>query len=646
METNKDIKGKIQNITTKLWELIKNSAEKIKELRDENISLKEQNQFLKNIIDKKDNASLDLATKNSELLNQIKMLNYNLNQKNKQIAVINEKLEISQNENEKFHNAGEIIEEKDRHIDELVLENKSLLKEYRLLKQEKNKAEIMLDQYENQSRNLSQEYLRLKEEFADVNQKYDSINLKISEAETEMIDYKLLKNEYDKLKLSYDELKKKITELSELTKNHTQLSHEIRNLEKENKILNIRLSKLNQVAEQNEFLRKDNINKNFIIHEKQKVIESEKEKSAILENYKFIAEKQKSEIAAFHNIFKNYENGMTELNEKLLKAETEVNVFDAKYDALSKKYKMLSSETISYGKINEKYQEAVISLKKFREMYAYKEKQLSSKELEIKQLNSKIAEIKNEMKIINTKFDEVKKTSEDFQNENKVAQEEYDKSLAKIEELEQTIAEMKTAKLKLIEEYERRGDEITSLNSEKSNFEKEIEIFRNKINELENQLISSDNLKEEIKILNKELKTKNTVINDLSDKFNTINKKYQRIKEQSDTILNRGEYLNEMMQKAGEKIKKHSKLKDNFEELESNFKLIKNDNTLKSIELDKEREKRENLENILKTRYEQIKLLEDQINEGIKKNREDKEERLKLSERIDKYIMHINSKLS
>jgi uncharacterized coiled-coil DUF342 family protein len=97
-----------------------------------------------------------------------------------------------------------------------------------------------------------------------------------------------------------------------------------------------------------------------------------------------------------------------------------------------------------------------------------------------------------------------------------------------------------------------------------------------------------------------------------------------------------------MMKNANDVVHKHSKLRTRVSELESELENSKNHNTIIKVELEKYRQKAEELAQLVRTRYEQIQILEEQLNKKISEQSDFKAERIRMAEKLDKYIEKID----
>ena len=143
----------LQNTVVRLWELVKNTTDSIKDLREKEQLLSDQNSLIKSSLKEKDSSTYEVAKKNTLLYDKIRSLEYELKQKDSKIDILNEKISQNDFELNKYSDAKASIDnlknkqqleldEKDRHIDELVLEIESQNQQYHKLKEQKSKIEI------------------------------------------------------------------------------------------------------------------------------------------------------------------------------------------------------------------------------------------------------------------------------------------------------------------------------------------------------------------------------------------------------------------------------------------------------------------------------------------------------------------------
>ena len=86
----------LQNTVVRLWELVKNTTDSIKDLREKEQLLSDQNSLIKSSLKEKDSSTYEVAKKNTLLYDKIRSLEYELKQKDSKIDILNEK--ISQND--------------------------------------------------------------------------------------------------------------------------------------------------------------------------------------------------------------------------------------------------------------------------------------------------------------------------------------------------------------------------------------------------------------------------------------------------------------------------------------------------------------------------------------------------------------------
>jgi chromosome segregation ATPase len=102
------------------------------------------------------------------------------------------------------------------------------------------------------------------------------------------------------------------------------------------------------------------------------------------------------------------------------------------------------------------------------------------------------------------------------------------------------------------------------------------------------------------------------------------------------------EELKAVISKMSEQIIHSNTIEKRFDELNEKLNKLTNELTVKDIALTQTREQVDELEKLLKKRYEQIKILESELNEIYDKVNSNKTKFAGLTNKIDNYIMQID----
>lgn len=152
---------------------------------------------------------------------------------------------------------------------------------------------------------------------------------------------------------------------------------------------------------------------------------------------------------------------------------------------------------------------------------------------------------------------------------------------------------------------------------------------------LNNKLALIENLNQEIALLGSDLESALTM-KSIDEQSNIENK--AKIAEYETKI----EELKTVISKISEQIIHTNALEKRVKELDDKINKLSNELTVKDVNLAQSREKNEDLEELLKKRYEQIKILELELNGLYEKTNRNKSKFADLSGKIDNYIMQID----
>lgn len=565
----------------------------------------------------------NLLDKNSELVNNLVDSYIRIKQQNNELVRRNSTLE--QSLGDKDSSFYELVNQKS----ELELKIHSYQKKYsdieNILKEKEEKISQFLNT-ENELLDIKSKYNDLENQYMIANEKANVVNLLNEEID-------LLKQKNAEISNEKNKLIEKVKNQIELEKNLTLVSKE---LSHKNLLLNDRAVEIEKL--------KGHIAELDNSVYKYKNIESELE-NQIKQNQLIYIEFE--EYKTTHNSeYSNIADINTYLKKQIAEFEEKSKEFDDKINLKNDEMNLINSKIIEYqNTINDLNNE----ISKINQI--------------IDEKNNKIFELDNYKKNIQ---------DDNYNNELAIKEIEIRALIAKVEELENT-SKNKQEDLGLFNnleiEYDSLKNEYNSLkirfdelvNSNENNDEKLQNIQNEYKNSSEKLNLEIVELNIEINNLRNENDSKSNLINENNNKINELKQIIKNISEETikkDTIIsdlkldleNDAKYDIETIEKLNyEKdiLKNEISMKnDHNNDLEEKIRDLTEQNTRLDFDFKNSNIKIQDLENLLKTRYEQIDFLENQINHLIDEKSKNKKINEELVFRIDEYIKLIDSKIS
>lgn len=379
--------------------------------------------------------------------------------------------------------------------------------------------------------------------------------------------------------------------------------------------LNDKIKELTTLNSSFSIVQKELAHKNFVI----------KEKSEKIEELKELLEINKSKVINLKNI------------------ETEKDDFYSKYTKLEEEYNLLKhrqSEDLEIlngeieeknniiNELNDKLQQTESLLDQLRNTSNAKEQlikklgdNLAASESKLLSLQSvietNIAEL-NKLKSKNSEMARLLSGLKEQQQMNEIKDNQISEISHKLEETEAGISLL-----------QKERDRLKKLNQAMSD---ELDLTKATLN---NKLALIENLNQEIALLGSDLESALTM-KSIDEQSNIENK--AKIAEYETKI----EELKTVISKISEQIIHTNALEKRVKELDDKINKLSNELTVKDVNLAQSREKNEDLEELLKKRYEQIKILELELNGLYEKTNRNKSKFADLSGKIDNYIMQID----
>lgn len=256
---------------------------------------------------------------------------------------------------------------------------------------------------------------------------------------------------------------------------------------------------------------------------------------------------------------------------------------------------------------------------------AAKQDELFEKDKEIANVVEKSAHLKNEIYHFKLKLEEYPKFKEKAKEYDSLvltAKEDEEQYLKNIDELKQlTYA---------LEEEHAREKEL--LNKDLEQKVKTIELLESKIKESQSKdqsEIQNYDLEKKIEELKKELEIKEKEVKELNDAgYGVLGQTlFGTLTFDNTDIKREGQEVGELQEKLGQK--------------DFRIELLETENKEQKEKLANLAAKNDSLEALVKKRYKQIQVLEEELNEAIHFKMETKEKRLKLADSFEKYLQKI-----
>lgn len=256
---------------------------------------------------------------------------------------------------------------------------------------------------------------------------------------------------------------------------------------------------------------------------------------------------------------------------------------------------------------------------------AAKQDELFEKDKEIANVVEKSAHLKNEIYHFKLKLEEYPKFKEKAK--------EYDSLVLTAKEDEEqylkNIDELKQLTYALEEEHAREKE---MLNKDLEQKVRTIELLESKIKESQSKdqsEIQNYDLEKKIEELKKELEIKEKEVKELNDAgYGVLGQTlFGTLTFDNTDIKREGQEVGELQEKLGQK--------------DFRIELLETENKEQKEKLANLAAKNDSLEALVKKRYKQIQVLEEELNEAIHFKMETKEKRLKLADSLEKYLQKI-----
>ncbi len=273
-----------------------------------------------------------------------------------------------------------------------------------------------------------------------------------------------------------------------------------------------------------------------------------------------------------------------------------------------------------------------IVIEDLRNNHDYVKKALITKQEEIFEKDKEMADIVEKSAHLKNEIYHFKLKLEDFP-ELKEKAKEYDKLVESSKEDEEqflkNIDELKQLTYALESEHAREKE---LLNKEIEQKVETIEILESKLKEIREQEQPESNnfdLEKEIDNLRSELEVKKQEVKELNEAGYGV---------LGQTLFGTMSFDNTDIKREGQEV---SNLQEKIEKKEFRIELLDTENKELKDRLEQISAKNESMEELVKKRYKQIQVLEEELNEAISFKMETKEKRLKLADSLEKYLQKI-----
>jgi chromosome segregation ATPase len=690
-----------QSLIIKLWELIRNTSEKINSFQERIIELEQKNMYLDKLRNEDSKKIHDLESQVDNVNHELELLNGNKNYYDDIVNSLESELEstsVYKVELDNIRNRYELLDLKLESIQKLadevpVLKNEIDKKNSLLIKSNAKIEELQsLNKQLNTdlfnfieikkdlaAKNIllyerSNEIIKLKDKISF----YDSKIFQLKNIETESESLKkhivVLNNQFDEKKLQFEneklDLDNKITDYLDVIKNlrlelgsYETLSMTLQeNIKSQHQIINELGDDKNQLTSEIARLR------NIIIENDKSLIQKSEENS----NYE-------SQITILQNLLMDKDAEIKEINNSLTLTLSELNVsknnneslvnmietYQSKIDNLEKK---IEQYYIGFNEKDDNILSLKIDLEETNNTLELKIVENNNLKYEIETLTTKLNEVESKFIIFESqiafleseialKKHEITRLTKEYENE----KDSNEKSIifseniykSNLEKLNEQISDLHSEKILLTQRLSKINSKVERDSKLLTEKDEQIQIIENELSDLKNNLILYDadfdqyakreeeyiskanELKKIISSLNEQVINKNSLIDGL-----------KHIENQADELKIENEYLSNEINALKEKCDLLESAQNVESELNSKISELVSDNTIKEVSLNNLRQRVASLEDLLKTRYEQISILEKQINEYLEEKRIKSYEKKGLSEKIDKYIELIDEELN
>ncbi len=494
-------------------------------------------------------------------------------------------------------NAGENISFYKSELHDISNRNSSL--EVSLSEESRKRAsmEAKVNDLKNEVENLSGN----KSYYIDL---VKSLEIKLEESSHYKNDFDILQQKYDKLLLLNENLNAEAIKIPKLNDEINELSKHKEDLINEKLLIESKNSKLEKSLFNFELVQKELANKNIRIYDLMNEIHLLKDRIALEESKVLLAKSQekslenlKLELAA---LYQKYNSESNDLNTKfynqsieMVNLTDELNLIKIENGNIENEKLMLQANLDEMNDLNSQLNSNFEILQQNLDL---KVAQYESVNLSLLELKSELEKCNNKLGILSSE-DKLSKTEITISNSQIQKLQNYNNELMEeIENLENKIKTLQEEKINLDIEYEKlkvqnTQDEnaLNKLTLQINKDESEIENLRTEIGN------SKANIELEFSNRIKELETNNKIFE-------------QAMTENLEVIQNKNKEIEILNIKISEAINKH----------QANDTIIKeftNQNTINQLSINNLQKRVIDLEELVKTRYGQIQILESKIND-------------------------------
>lgn len=505
--------------------------------------------------------------------------------------------------------------------------------------------------------------------------------------------YSQKESEFKSLRAAYEDLELKYTLTLERANFAAVLSDDLKiEKEKYSKIVNEKfnleqdLRKLSEVERNLSMVSKELAHKNLLLNERAVEIDKLKDKIAELDNVVFKLKSTENQfLSQIHqkntvqDEFENYttesEKNVSELTRLKDLLEIEVGNFKSEITDLSLQTSKLKQTNIMLVDENESLNLRIRDLSNnsvnLEEVSNLIENTFSVKDLEINSLISKVEEL--EHKLLSKPDVKLSELPEEYSDIDSLYLDlldlkEKSSSSENLYQIEKTKnEEIKSELLNSNDELNKKDEQISQLSLEIETIKSKIEekdfdneLLKENIESLNLKLTSEQNTAEEIRLninskelqieeYNNKVEELKQIISNLSQQIMSKDKEILSLKtenEESSLFDDNLESLNQYVAQIQENEIALESRNAKILQLEKLVNELNGTIIISDLNLKQSRERLDSLEDLLKTRYEQINILESQINELVPSKNDNTLDSKELADRINDYISHIDRQIA
>jgi len=455
------------------------------------------------------------------------------------------------------------------------------------------------------------------------------------------------KEEISVVSLSFENEK---SEKSDIENQMVNLHQQIRELE----------NKVGEYQNEIEIRNKELQERNESIHFKNQSLQLAKEKLMQLDKVRVENEIEiqelSSALAELSNLKESYDLQSLSFQEIQVELEQLQRDFKQKIDLLEKSEQVISIKNNEISKLNDSNS----SLAKKIEELEHKNRSVIELGDALLPLKSENSRLKDELESIIKQVANLEQQIREQQQQIEIANDEKNREIEKVEFLNSTTQSLRETLISKEEEHKlfvnKIGElqvyvgtleqEIAEIQTSKSILESEIansyNLSSEKLNQIKDELsysaTSIETLNGEILRLQNELINRSNELKDLAEENLDLQVRLEELNFQISNLRTAKNELEEQINNDDSQIL-ISKLTDETQNLIN--ELDKKELQIKEILANKAQ-----LENLLRSRYEQIEILEKQINEFLDAQKEEKVMRLEIADKIDTFIANLQTEVA